>query len=298
MTLYSGKAERLPYSLSRWTDLPAAKWDWFKSQLKAGKMRAFDPRSAVPVEWSLAPAETLGLVFWTKNPENLIQDHAILTPYRKVIHMTLTGWEEVEKGAPDIQEGLALMRRAVATFGPENVTWRFSPVPMVDDVLDRFDYMAAKVAKFGLKEVYVAFLQENDLMPETRARRTRVEMLKRMALKSSGLRVLLCNEDRSLQDEHMKPNNLASGICESGERFIGNERRFYFSGGVPSGPRHSKVMEEMTLVPREGCGCALAVDPFTINETCTMGCLYCYAADKSLASKKRNTTKFSLPLVL
>ena len=271
--------------------MPAAKWDWFKSQLKAGKMRAFDPRSAVPVEWSLAPAETLGLVFWTKNPENLIQDHAILTPYRKVIHMTLTGWEEVEKGAPDIQEGLALMRRAVATFGPENVTWRFSPVPMTDDVLDRFDYMAQRVALFGIKEVYVAFLQENDLMPETRARRTRVELLKQMAQKAH-LRVLLCNEDRSLQDEHMKPNNLASGICESGERFQHVPEQF-----DPAFPASSRVMGALRLPPREGCGCAMAVDPFTINETCTMGCSYCYAADKSLASKKRNTTKFSLPVL-
>jgi hypothetical protein len=290
MTLWSGRQERLPYSLSRWTDLPAAKWDWFKAQLAAGEMMAFDPRTAVPGKWSLLPEHTMGLVFWTKNPENLILDHSILTPYRKVIHMTLTGWEEVEKGAPDIQEGLALMKRAVATFGPENVTWRFSPVPMVEDVLGRFEYMAPRIAKMGLKEVYVAFLQENDLMPETRARRTRVELLKQMAQKAH-LRVLLCNEDRSLQDEHMKPNNLASGICESGERFA------VIPPVDPTNLLTSVLRQERALPPREGCGCALAVDPFTINETCTMGCSYCYAADKSLASKKRNTTKVSLPLV-
>lgn len=289
MTLWSGRQERLPYSLSRWTDLPAAKWDWFKAQLAAGEMMAFDPRTAVPGKWSLLPEHTLGLVFWTKNPENLILDHNLLVPYRKVIHMTLTGWEEVEKGAPDIQEGLALLKRAVTTFGPENVTWRFSPVPMVDDLLDRFEYMAHHARMAGVQTVYVAFLQENDLMPETRARRTRVELLKQMALKASGCRVLLCNEDKSLQGEDMKPNNLASGICESGRRFVADDPRVHDALWLASG--------QTSAPPTEGCGCALAVDPFTINETCTMGCSYCYAADKSLASKKRNTTKFTLPVI-
>lgn len=279
MPLYSGRQEHLPYSLSRWTDLPAAKWDWFKSQLDQGKMRAFDPRNAVPVEWSLAPSDTMGLIFWTKNPENLIRDKALLEPYKLVIHMTLTGWEEVEKGAPSLSEGISLMRRAVDAFGPERVTWRFSPVPLVDDVLDRFERMASVISLFGLKDVYVAFLQENDLMPETRARRTRVELLKQMALRVSGLQVLLCNEDRSLQDESCKPRNLQSGVCESGWRF------------APLGRMNARP------VAAEGCGCALAVDPFTINESCTMGCAYCYAADKSLAPKKQNTTKFSLPLI-
>jgi DNA repair photolyase len=287
--MYSGKQERLPYSLSRWTDLPGSqnKWDWFKSQLVAGKMRAFDPRTAVPVEWSLAHQDTLGLIFWTKNPENLIRDERLLASYPLVVHVTLTGWEEVEKGAPSLAEGLDLMRRAVDAFGPERVTWRFSPVPLVDDVLDRFERMASAISTIGIKEVYVAFLQENDLLPETRPRRSRVELLKQMSTKAHGLTVLICNEDNSLSGSYEYPKNLRSGICESGERFMEPLRHL------------AMVRKEVSPgnVVREGCGCALAVDPFTINETCTMGCAYCYAADKSLAPKKHNTTKHALPLV-
>lgn len=286
MPLYSGRQEHLPYSLSRWTDLPGGqnKWDWFKSQLDQGKMRAFDPRNAVPVEWSLAPSDTMGLIFWTKNPENLIRDKALLEPYKLVVHMTLTGWEEVEKGAPSLSEGISLMRRAVDAFGTERVTWRFSPVPLVDDVLDRFERMASAISLFGLKDVYVAFLQENDLMPENRPQRSRAELLKRMAAKSHGIKILLCNEDNSLRaggaewrGDAWLPN-LSYGVCESGQRFMANG-------------------DLLSLPPSEGCGCALAVDPFTINESCNMGCQYCYAADKSLTPKKQNTTKFSLPLI-
>jgi len=286
MLLRSGKAERLPYSLSRWTDLPAAKWEWFKAQLAQGKMVAFDPRTAVPAEWSLRPEDTLGLIFWTKNPENLIQHSVALQPYHVVIHMTLTGWEEVEKGAPSLDDGLQLLERAVAAFGTEHVVWRFSPVPLVPDVIERFEKMAARISKTGLKEVFVAFLQENDLLPETRPQRVRLELLKQMAIRSHGLTIRLCADDKATLGNAPCPGNLRHGICESGDRFV-TER--------PQG-RAEQIMQSLS-VAKEDCGCCLAVDPFTINETCTFGCAYCYAADKSLAPKKRNTTKNSLPMV-
>jgi DNA repair photolyase len=280
--MYSGKQDKLPYSLSRWTDLPAAKWDWFNEQLDQKFMIAIDPRTALPGIWSLKPEDTYGLIFWTKNPENLVKHADRLKNYQKVVHMTLTGWTEVEKGAPDIQEGLELMQAAATTFGAHNVTWRFSPVPLVDDVVDRFVKIAEGVEKIGIREVYLAFLQENDLMPERRHGRVRKELLKQMAARTK-LHLMLCNEDRTFEAEKkagssILPANLGPGICESGKRFASSAYN-------------------IDLPKTEGCGCALAVDPFTINETCTMGCLYCYAADKTLSPKKRNTTKRSLPMI-
>lgn len=273
MDFRSGKKERLPYSLSRWTDLPAAKWAWFRAQLAKGQMVAFDPRTAVPSHWSLRPEDTLGLIFWTKDPSNLIKDSVALQPYHVVIHMTLTGWEEVEKGAPDLEEGLALMRRAVAAFGTEHVVWRFSPVPLVPDVVERFERMASQVREMGLTEVYISFLQENDLLPETRPSRVRAELLRQMASRSHGLKLILCAGDKATLSQN-SVNPVQLGVCESGERFL------------PS-----------FHIPKDDCGCCLTVDPFTTNETCTFGCSYCYAADKTLAPKKRNTTKNSLPMI-
>lgn len=276
--MLSGRTEKLPYSLSRWTDLPAAKWAWFEQQLSQGWMVGFDPRTALPGKWSLAPKDTFGLIFWTRNSKNLLATVDRLAPYPLAIHFTLTGWHEVEKGAPGIEDGIAMLRDTVQAFGPDRVTWRCSPVPMVPDVLDRFARIAEAASEMGLKEVFVAFLQENDLMPENRGPRIRTELLKQLAVRSSGLRVLLCNEDRTLDLASKKgPPNLSKGICESGRRFAGSE----YTIDSP---------------PTEGCGCALAVDPFTLNESCTMGCAYCYAADRSLAPKKRNTTK-GLPVL-
>lgn len=266
----SGRSERLPYSLSRWTDLPASKWEWFEHMLDQGWMVGFDPRTGLPDRWSLAPAETMGLIFWTRDSRNLIANAERLKAYRLAVHFTLTGWHEFERGAPNIQEGLAILRSTVETFGAENVTWRFTPVPMVADALERFAVIASQAAEMGLKEVFVSFLQENDMVRETRAPRVRNEMLRQFAALSHGLKVLLCNEDRVLDVQGVQ--NLARGVCESGIRFA--ETRY-----------------QIDAPKAEGCGCSLAIDPFTINESCKMGCLYCYAADKSLSPKKRNTTK-------
>ena len=275
----SGKAERLPYSFSRWTDVPAAKWGWFEQQLDQGHFIGFDPRTAIPGKWSLTPEDTYGLIFWTKNPTNILLAADKLKAFPLVVHLTLTAWQEVEKGAPDLTLGMRLMRQLVDTFGPDQVVWRFSPVPLLDDVLDRFAMMAGGAASMGITEVFVSFLQENDLVPETRPPRVRQELLKQMATRASGLQVKLCAEDRLLAREKHLPKNLQSDICESGSRFMADPTML------------------INLPRSEGCGCALAVDAFTINESCTLGCAYCYAADQALAPRKRNTTKRSLAVV-
>ena len=113
----SGKAENLLYSLSRWTDLPIAKWSWFRQRLEQGWMLGIDPRTAMPGRWSLRPEDVLGLVFWTKNPTNLIEDAALLSEFPLVIHVTLTGWTEVEHGAPNIKWGLRRLGEVVEAFG-------------------------------------------------------------------------------------------------------------------------------------------------------------------------------------
>ena len=265
-TARSGKAENLPYSLSRWTDLPATKWAWFEAQLAQGWMVGFDPRTAVPSKWSLAPEDVLGLIFWTRNPRNLIDHADQLKPYPLVVHMTVTGWHEVEHGAPNLHEGLRLLTETVDKFGVANVEWRFSPVPAEPDVATRFEVLAEGAAQMGLKRVYVAFLQTNDLIVERRSLEQRQVLLMELSKRRHDLDVILCNEDRTLDGFDLPlSSKVHYGVCESGNRFS------------------SDLMFD-------DCGCALAVDPFTKNEACAMGCVYCYAADKSAAPNKKDTT--------
>jgi len=275
MLIKNGREEGIAYSLSRWTDVPAAKWPWFRECLRQGELVAFDQRDAMPYRWNLSPGGVHGLVFWTKNPRNLIDDRAALASFPLHVHVTLTGWEEVEKGAPSIKEGCQILREAADTFGPDRVTWRLSPIPVLpyEVLMGRFTQMASAAKEAGLKKVIVAFIQTNDLVHEPRSGEEKLLVLKGFAdlASSHDLDIELCNDDVAVLDLWTldtagMPHNLRRGVCVPPGGF-----------GPPS--------------PAERCGCALMADPFTINESCVMGCEYCYAADQSLAVRKRNTTK-------
>lgn len=272
----TGKQENVPYSLSRWTDIPGteSKWLWMRQQFDQQWMLAIDQRTSVPARWSLKPEDTLGLMFWTKDPTNLLAEPR-LRDYRVKVHVTVTGWHEVEKGAPGLHEAAYGLQKTAKHFGPENVYWRFSPVPTVavEEVLERFRTIAGFAADGGIRRVFVSFLQNNDLMPEYRTDGTKLDVLNDLATVADKhrIKVELCADDRSLLGYSLLHPNLSLGVCAPPEDFS-------------------------ELVERDTCGCGFAVDPFTINESCGLGCRYCYAADKDLAPKKRNTARI-LPVL-
>jgi hypothetical protein len=233
------------------------------------RMVAFDPNTAVPRVWSLSPKDTLALVFWTRNPTNLIHCSQTLKPYRVQVHMTVTGWEEVEHGAPTLSEGINLLSTLAAVYGPKKVNWRFSPIPSVMDVVDRFRRICEAASKAGLTHVYTSFLQDNDLLPETRSPEEKLSILKSLAevAQPFGVQVRSCADDRSLFVGDKTPHvNCVPGVCV---------------------PRTSHMKRSGASI--ESCGCVSMADPFTLNESCSYGCAYCYAADKSLSPERRDT---------
>jgi len=271
----SGVISRLPYSLSRWTDVCAGKWDWFIDRLLAGKMTAFDPQTAVPEIWSLDPKDTLGLVFWTKDPTNLIKSSKLLEPYNVVVQMTATGWTEAEDGPPNSTQAGILMSQASETF--EKVYWRFSPVPLLPfhSVLSRFYDLLSYAVRAGIKSVYVSFLQENDRVPETRSTEEKIEILNKMTEQAvkCKIQLFLCADDQDL----VEANGLFStGVCVPETDFI--NRNLW-----------DHVTDTKPLLTEE-CGCVKMVDPFTINEACAYNCSYCYAGDEKLSPERRDTT--------
>jgi hypothetical protein len=228
-------------------------------------MIGFSPtRMGLPARWSLAPEDVLGLVFWTRDPRALIQDVDLLKPYSLVIHMTITDWWEVEDRVPRSSESLEWLKQAVDTFGTQNVVWRFSPVPAVDDVVERFERLVKAVYPTGLRSVYMSFLQENDQLWDPRNADEQRQVIRSMAqVCPSDFEVRLCRENRVPIGGSCKLLNLRRAVCEDGSRFH-----------LPvHGPDSSLV---------DSCGCAISVDAFTINEGCKFGCKYCYAVQEPL----------------
>jgi sulfatase maturation enzyme AslB (radical SAM superfamily) len=179
----------------------------------------------------------------------------------------------VEHGAPDIKVGTELLTVATRFFGAANVTWRFSPIPLVPDIYDRFEFILKRAARVGVRQVFVSFMQPNDRLIDTRDPKVRLRTLKYMGFisKKHNVTVRLCQDDASLLDGVKPMAGLTLGVCAPPENF-----------------------ERLQLV--EKCGCAKAVDPFSLNEACGFACEYCYTNDKQVSTKKRNTTH--LPVIL
>ena len=230
-------------------------------------MIAFDSKIGVPSVWSLAPEDTLALVFWTKDPRNLIASQLRLEPYNVVVHVTATGWGEVEKGAPTLEEAGRLLVETSLAFS--KVRWRFSPIPLLPDqvVVERFKRLLEYAERAKLTQVFVSFLQSNDLIREARSGTERFELLNRLAdlADPAGIQVLLCQDDRSLDDWQ-------------GAGF----------GLAPCVPMSDFEAPGRSL---ESCECVAMVDPFTANESCAFACAYCYSGDKALSPRKRNSLR-------
>jgi hypothetical protein len=280
--ILSGKEVGFPYSFSRWTDVccSTGKWDWLQASLKNGYFIGFHPTEAIPYRWSLRPDDVLGLIFWTKDPSNLIWSNVMDRGYNIKAHITVTGWMEVEGKAPKLGDAINSLAMAAHILGPKNVYWRFSPVPILPHpvIVARFEQIAAMASSEGIDRVYLSFLQENDLMPETRSEVDRLNILLELSevAQRRGIKIFLCNEDRLLIGHPKVHPNLDSGVCAPPEDF---------------------ELTGYSKPTSEGCGCVLMVDPFTVNESCSVGCKYCYAGVKDFSPKRRDTTKQrSLPI--
>lgn len=260
--LHSGSSRNLPYSFSRWTEVPGdpSRWEWFKSRVRQGVFDGFDPvHSGVPRSWSLLPEDTQELIFWTKNPLALLVDRSVLAPFEgKVsVHVTCTGWgEEVERGVPGYKKVLPLLQPLVEVYGPERVTWRISPVPEreVALLLPLFDLAAGT----GIKRVFCSFLQENAGMGQG--------LLPPWQKKEDALALVEFGFDRGMQ----------VSFCYDDQRFAPGVV------GVCSPPTTPET-------PTDDCGCSLAVDPFGIHESCIYNCRYCYVTTPLLGPKRHNS---------
>ena len=274
----SGRELNFPYSLSRWTDVPIDRWDFFKELLKRREMLGFHPEQMVPYRWSLRPDDTLGLIFWTKDPTNVMREGLQERGYKVKVHVTVTGWEEVEGKAPPLQRAATNLAMAYQLLGEGSVIWRFSPIPILDqaEVLRRFHLILARTSDYAVRRVYTSFLQPNDLIPENRSELDRLNLLTQMGemAQQYGVRVLLCNEDKLLKGYPDLHHNVGSGVCAPPEDF--------------ALPKRDKP-------PSEGCGCVLMVDPFNINESCRVGCRYCYVAD--LGGTRKDSSKEHLKVL-
>lgn len=262
-------------SASRRTDIPAFYSDWFMKRVAEGFVMVRNPMNANQVRTvSLEPASMECIVFWTKNPANMLDKLKELDD--RGIHyyfqFTLTPYDRtIEQGLPDKSEVVETFIELSERIGREKVIWRYDPILITRDLdleyhFRSFETLASRLAGHTEKCI-ISFV---DFYSKCRKRLRGLE-----AEETDKEKVYAVAEVFS---RICKSKNLALETCA--EEF--DLSRFGISHGKCIDDRLISRITGKTVegvkdrYQRELCGCVAGVDIGEYN-TCSHHCLYCYA---------------------
>lgn len=261
-------------SVSRRTDIPNYYSDWFINRIREGFLFVRNPMNAHQISRiDLSPDVVDCIVFWTKNPANMLGRLDELHDYVYYFQFTLTGYgRDIEPNVPDKRDELILTFQELSKkIGKEKVIWRYDPVftsrrYTMDYHIKAFGEIAGNLAGYTEK-VVISFV---DLYAKTQRntlglgleRMTGEEMIclaKQMAQIASKNNLIIetCAEQIALQDIGIR-----HGSCID-KKLIENLTGCKLIGGKDKNQRAE-------------CGCFESVEVGTYN-TCLNGCKYCYA---------------------
>ena len=261
-------------SVSRRTDIPNYYSDWFIARIKEGFLYVRNPMNAHQISRiDLSPEVVDCIVFWTKNPANMIEKLEDLKKYMYYFQFTLTGYgRDVEPNLPNKREELIpTFKRLSGKIGKERVIWRYDPILIskrytMNYHLQAFEEIAGNLADYT-ERVVISFVDFYSKMKRN-ARElgirqiTDEEMLEvagKMAQIASKYNLIIetCAEQINLHEI-----GIQHGSCINKkliERLLG-----------------CKLIAKKDKNQRAGCGCFESVEVGTYN-TCLNGCKYCYA---------------------
>lgn len=261
-------------SVSRRTDIPNYYSDWFINRIKEGYLYVKNPMNAHQISRiELSPEIVDCIVFWTKNPINMLDKLDDLKDYQYYFQITLTGYgKDVEPGLPDKnKELIPAFKELSERIGKKRTIWRYDPILLNGKYTKEYHYRAftkiADALKDHTEKVVISFVdlyaktQRNtaELMIENTGDEEMLEIAARLAgiAHERGLQIESCAEAIDLA-----------------------------SVGVNHGHCIDKsLIEELLGCPLKGgkdknqrpeCGCMESVEVGAYN-TCKNGCKYCYA---------------------
>ena len=275
-------------SASRRTDIPNYYSEWFFNRIKGGFIYVRNPMNIHQVSKIDINPETVDcIVFWTKNPEPMLNRLEELAPYHYYFQFTLTGYgKDVECHVPHKREKMIPIFQELSNkTGMQKVIWRYDPVIFTQKYtpeyhLNAFEQIAASLRGYTEKCV-ISFV---DLYAKNKRNmklldwyETGEEELQEFAKKVSeiakknGMSIGSCAEKMDLEEYGIEHN------CCIDKTFIESIIGCRLKAGKDKNQR-------------EECGCLESVDIGTYN-TCKNGCKYCYA-NYSEESVVKNCSKY------
>ncbi len=303
-------------SASRSTDIPAFYADWFIERLKKGYVKWINPHNQKAQYVSFA--KTRVIVFWSKNPKNLIK-YLPEIDARKINYyflFTLNDYENenLEPNLPALESRISTFIELSEKLGKERVIWRFDPLLLsnnltIEKLIAKIERIGDRIHNYTDKLVFsfvdineykkvqenlnkLGFSDYREFLPEEK--KEFADQLSKLN-KKWKLNVYTCAEEIDLSQFNIQKGccidyfliaNIFSNTDKELRDFLNPTHQMQLSFFDPK--NRAKLLKDAGQ--RKECGCIYSKDIGQYN-TCMHLCSYCYA-NHSQAIVRKNYEKF------
>lgn len=260
-------------SASRRTDIPAFYSDWFFERIIDKEIYVRNPINKNQVSiLKINPEVVDCIVFWTKNPKDMILKLNKLKDYNYYFQFTINSYsKDIEENLPQKIFLIDEFKKLSDLIGSDRIIWRYDPIILtprytVDYHIEYFQKIAYKLKGYTKKSV-ISFLDHYKKIEKNLFKINSVEISdinkKKIGKyfseigKSLNIDIETCAENFSLDEYGI--NNSSCIDRKLIEKIIGYELKI-----------------KKDLNQRKECGCIESIDIGAYN-SCMNGCLYCYA---------------------
>jgi DNA repair photolyase len=261
-------------SVSRRTDIPLYYSEWFFNRLKAGFVYVRNPMnynqiSKIPLDKTAIDC----IVFWTKNPKNMMSRLDELNEYKYYLQFTLNPYgKDIELNTIPAEERVEIFKELSEKIGSDRVIWRYDPIIM-NDRLDiayhekNFKKLAKELNRYTRKCV-ISFLDPYKKVKLNLKSFTFNEISEEDMIEISKIFIKIAKEF------NLEIETCSEKIDLSG---IGIKHGKCIDDCLISNIIGQKIIGKKDKNQRKECGCIESIDIGAYN-TCINGCLYCYAS--------------------
>ncbi len=284
-------------SASRRTDIPAFYSDWFIKRLEEGFVLVRNPVNAHLISRISLKTEVVDfIVFWTKNPENMLSRLGCLNnfhiPYYFLFTVTSYG-QSLEKKLPSKSVIIDTFKRLSDKIGKERVIWRYDPVLLTPEIdlnyHRRFFEFTVKKLEGYTDRCIVSFL----------------DMYKKCRKNLKGFNVIDLDDDKMREigaviSQIARSYNIQVQTCaeEIDLSGWGITRGKCIDDALISKITGRKTTSKKDKSQRAACNCVESADIGSYN-TCIHNCLYCYANfDHTIAGKNYASHNPDSPILI
>lgn len=275
-------------SVSRRTDIPNYYSEWFFNRIKDGFVYARNPMNAHQVsKVDITPEVVDCIVFWTKNPEPMIDRLDELAAYHYYFQFTLTGYgKDMECNVPHKKkEMIPIFQKLSEKIGMQKVIWRYDPILFTKKYTPEYHLKAFEQIASALKgyteKCVISFV---DVYAKNK------KSMESLDYYEIGTEDLLPFAEKV--SAIARENGMIIGSCAESMDLdkCGIEHNCCIDKALIENIIGCRLKADKDKNQRKECGCMESVEIGTYD-TCKNGCRYCYA-NYSEESVEKNCSKY------